>query len=67
MLPEQLSSVPGTNIDNGTTFIGDFIEYFRNKEKSWILMSLDQRKAFDLVDRKFMFQVLKKRASVTMS
>ena len=58
--PEQLCAVPGRNIHNGTIFIRDVIEYCRDKEKSGILMSLDQRKAFDLVDRKFMFQVLEK-------
>ena len=59
--PEQLCAVPGRNIHNGTIFIRDVIEYCRDKEKSGILMSLDQRKAFDLVDRKFMFQVLEKK------
>ena len=57
---EQLCAVPGRSITNGTIFIRDVIEYCRDKDKAGFLMSLDQKKAFDLVDRSFMFKVLDK-------
>ena len=56
---EQLCAVPERNIHNGNIFIRDVITFCKNKNQAGILMSLDQKKAFDLVDRDFLFRVMK--------
>ena len=55
----QLCTVPGRSIHDGNIFIRDTISYIRNKKLSAILMSLDQQKAFDMVNRHFLLKTMK--------
>ncbi|KAF6018457.1 hypothetical protein EB796_023230 [Bugula neritina] len=56
----QLCAVPGRDIRDGTLMIRDVIQYVQDKHGKAILMSLDQKKAFDAVDRDFLFKTLEK-------
>lgn len=55
---EQLCAAPGRNIHNGNILIRDVILFARSKGMAGYLVSLDQRKAFDMVDRSFLFRFL---------
>ena len=54
----QLCTVLGRSIHDGNIFIRDTISY-RNKKISAILMSLDQQKAFDMVNRHILLKTMK--------
>ena len=56
---EQLCAVPGRNFRNGTILIRDIISYCKSKGISASIVSLDQKKAFDMVDRCFLYKILK--------
>ena len=56
---EQLCAVPGRDIRNGTILIRDIISYCKSKGISASIVSLDQKKAFDMVDRCFLYKILK--------
>ncbi|KAF6024754.1 hypothetical protein EB796_016937 [Bugula neritina] len=56
----MLCAVPGRDIRDGTLMIRDVIQYVQDKHGKAILMSLDQKKAFDAVDRDFLFKTLEK-------
>ena len=55
---EQLCAAPGRNIHDGNVLIRDLVTFLRSKGIEGYLLSLDQRKAFDMVDRSFLFQYL---------
>ena len=54
----QLCTVLSPSIHDGNIFIRDTISY-RNKKISAILMSLDQQKAFDMVNRHILLKTMK--------
>ena len=55
---EQLCAAPGRNKHNGNVLIRDLILFLRSKGIEGYLLSLDQQKAFDMVDRSFLFKIL---------
>ena len=55
---EQLCAAPGRNKHNGNVLIRDLILFLRSKEIEGYLLSLDQQKAFDMVERSFLFKIL---------
>lgn len=57
---EQVAAIPKRNIHNNLIIIRDLIDYSELKEDSFFILSIDQQKAFDMVDREFLFDVLKK-------
>ena len=59
MSPEQTSAVPGRSIHDNLTLVRDVIEYSRMKQGKGIMLGLDQHKAFDAVNRQFLFDALK--------
>ena len=56
---EQLCAVPGRDIRNGTVLIRDIISYCKSKGTSGSIVSLDQKKAFDMVNCKILYEILK--------
>ena len=56
---EQLCAVPGRDIRNGTVLIRDIITYCKSKGISGSIVSVDQKKAFDMVNRNFLYDILK--------
>ena len=56
---QQLCAVPGRDIRNGTILIRDIISYCKSKGIPASIVSLDQKKAFDMVNRNFLYKVLK--------
>ena len=50
--PEQLCAVSGRNIRDGTLLIRDVISFCRSKSIPAAIISLDQKKAFDMVKSK---------------
>ena len=56
--PEQLCAAPNRLIQNGTIMTRDLIQYLNKKHLNGYLVSLDQKKAFDMVDRDFLFKIL---------
>ena len=52
----QLCSVKGRSIHDGLILIRDVIEYQRAKGGSALIVALDQRKAFDMVDHRVLFR-----------
>ena len=57
--PEQLCAVSGRNIRDGTLLIRDVISFCRSKSIPAAIMSLDQKKAFDMVNRNFLNEILR--------
>ena len=55
---EQLCAAPDRSIPDGNILIRDIISFARSKGIGGYLLSLDQRKAFDMVDRFFLFEFL---------
>ena len=51
--------MPGRDIRNGTILIRDIISYCKSKVISASIVSLDQKKAFDMVDRCFLYKILR--------
>ena len=56
--PQQLCSVKGRSIHDGLILIRDIIEYNRAKDGHALIVALDQKKAFDMVDHEVLFQAL---------
>ena len=55
---EQLCSVQGRSIQDGLCLMRDVIDYYRDSSSNVCAVSLDQRKAFDIVDREFLYACL---------
>ena len=51
--PDQTCSVPGRSISSNLVLLRDTLEYIERTDETGILVSLDQEKAFDRVDRVF--------------
>ena len=57
---EQSAAVPNRTIYNNLFTITDVIEYSRKKKLPTYILNFDQEKAFDKVDRDYMFKCLEK-------
>ena len=57
---EQTSAVPGRSIHDNLCLVRDVIEYYRERNESGFIMCLDQKKAFDVVNREFLFSILER-------
>lgn len=57
---EQLCGIKGRSIQDGVCLLRDVIDYYRGSRSNYCAVSLDQRKAFDMVDRNFLYQALEK-------
>jgi hypothetical protein len=57
---EQLCGVKGRAICDGLCLMRDVIDYYRPKTSSCCAVSLDQRKAFDMVDRPFLMAAMER-------
>ena len=58
--PDQTCSIPGRSISNNIVTLRDTLEYIEVTNETGILLSLDQEKAFDRVDRAFLMDLLKR-------
>ena len=56
--PDQSCSVPGRSIFSNVTLLRDVLSHIEQTNESAILISLDQEKAFDRVDRVFLLELL---------
>ena len=56
--PDQTCSVPGRSISSNVILLRDCLDYIEQTGETGILISLDQEKAFDRVDRSFMLTLL---------
>ena len=56
--PDQTCSVPGRSILSNVTLLRDIIDFIQETDECAILVSLDQEKAFDRIDRTFLLQLL---------
>lgn len=57
--PDQTCSVPGRSISSNLILLRDALDYIDKTNEPGILISLDQEKAFDRVDRAFLMNLLK--------
>ena len=57
--PDQTCSVPGRSIASNLILLRDTLDYIERTNETGILVSLDQEKAFDRVDRSFLISLLK--------
>ena len=57
---DQTAAVVGRSIQDNIHLLRNILDYSHQKHNRFILLSLDQSKAFDRVDHSFMFQVIKK-------
>ena len=57
--PDQTCSVPGRSISSNLNLLRDTLDYIQRTNETGILLSLDQEKAFDRVDRSFLLNLLK--------
>ena len=57
--PDQTCSVPGRSIVSNLQFIRDTLDFIDRTGETGILVSLDQEKAFDRVNRSFLLSLLK--------
>ena len=57
---DQTCSVPGRTIHNNLFLTRDIIRYTNHKRYKGYILTVDQEKAFDRVDRSMLFKVLKK-------
>ena len=57
---EQSAAVPNRTIYNNLFMIRDVIEYCNKKKIPTYILSFDQEKAFDKVDREYMFKCMEK-------
>ena len=55
---DQTCSIPGRSIFNNLNLICDILNYIETMNETGILLSLDQEKAFDRVDRDFLLNAL---------
>lgn len=58
--PDQTCSIPGRSISSNIATLRDTLEYIEITNETGILLSLDQEKAFDRVDRVFLMDLLKR-------
>ena len=58
--PDQTCSVPGRTIASNLHTLRDILDYIERTDETGILISLDQGKAFDRVNRKFLLDLLEK-------
>ena len=56
--PDQTYPVPGRRVFSNITLLRDIIDSIQETDECAILVSLDQEKAFDRVDRTFLLQLL---------
>lgn len=56
--PDQTCSVPGRSISSNVILLRDCLNYIEQTDETGILISLDQEKAFDRVNRSFMLRLL---------
>ena len=52
--PDQTCSVPGRSISSNLVLLRDVFHFIERTDEATILISLDQEKAFDRVDRSFL-------------
>jgi hypothetical protein len=57
---EQLCGVQGRSIQDGVCQLRDLIEYYRDSKSNLCVISLDQRKVFDILDRDFLFEAMER-------
>ncbi len=57
--PDQTCSVPGRSISSNIVLLRDTLNYIEQTDETGILVSLDQEKAFDRVDRGFLLDLLR--------
>ena len=57
---EQNYSLPQRAIFNNLFLIRDLIKYQKEKKNKFYLLQIDQEKAFDKIDRPFLFQTMEK-------
>ena len=55
---EQNCSIPQRTIFNNLFLIRDLIKYQKEKKQKFYLLQVDQEKAFDEIDRPFLFQTM---------
>ena len=55
-----MAAVLARSTQDNVHLLRNMLDYSCQKKNKFILLSLDQSKAFDRVDHSFMFQVLKK-------
>lgn len=58
--PDQTCSVPGRSISNNVIMLRDVLDKIEQTDETGILVSLDQEKAFDRVNRDFLMDLLKR-------
>ena len=58
--PSQTCSVPERQIFSNLFLTREIIEYTNNKNVEGLLLTIDQEKAFDKIDRKFLFRALER-------
>ena len=58
--PDQTCSVPGRSIVSNTVLLRDILDYIERTGETAILIGLDQEKAFDRVDRRFLMELLER-------
>ena len=56
--PDQTCSVPGRSISSNLFLLCDMLDYIAHTNERGILISLDQEKAFDWVNRSFLINLL---------
>ena len=56
--PDQTCSIPGRTIFSNLTLLRDTLAFIERTKETGILISLDQEKAFDRVDRSFLLNLL---------
>ncbi|CAH1233540.1 ZCCHC3 [Branchiostoma lanceolatum] len=57
---DRSCGIPGRSIEDSVCLLRDIVEYVNGTNSSGVLIALDQEKAFDRVDHKFMANVLDK-------
>ena len=57
--PDQTCSVPGRSITSNLSLLRDVLDHIERTGETGILLSLDQEKAFDRVDRTFLLNLLR--------
>ncbi|KAI8478584.1 hypothetical protein Bbelb_436820 [Branchiostoma belcheri] len=58
--PNQSCGIPGRSIEDSVTLLRDVAEYVNSKNLPCVFLALDQEKAFDRVDHRYMVEVLDK-------
>lgn len=58
--PDQTCSIPGRSITSNVVQLRDTLDFIEQTEETGILVSLDQEKAFDRVNRVFLMDLLRR-------